>query len=248
MIEEDYVWGLHAVEAALAQASERIDALWVDAQREDQRVNQIVGLAHAAKIKIHRVPRAKLDTLAQGARHQGAVVRYRAAPVLQESALGELLTALDHSALVLVLDEVQDPHNLGACLRSADAAGVDAVIIPRDQAAPINATVRRVACGAAESLRIVQVTNLARSLQVLRDAGVWLVGTAGDAAQEIYDIDLKGPIALVLGGEEGGLRRLTREYCDFMAKLPMHGRVESLNVSVACGVCLFEAVRQRRVR
>ncbi len=244
MSEEDYIFGLHAVDAALAQAADRIDGIWIDAQRDDQRVRHIISMARAAKVKVHRVPRAKLDTLAQG-RHQGVVARYRAAPVLSESALPELLGALDHPPLLLVLDEVQDPHNLGACLRSADAAGVDIVIIPRDQAAPINATVRRVACGATESLKILQVTNLARALQGLRDAGIWLVGTAGDADQSLYDVDLKGPIAMVMGGEEGGLRRLTREACDFLARLPMRGQVESLNVSVACGICLYEAVRQR---
>lgn len=160
---------------------------------------------------------------------------------------GDLASVLEGkpAPLVLVLDCIQDPHNLGACLRTADAAGVDVVVLPKDKSAPITDTVRRVACGAAERVPIVRVTNLARAMEKLKELGVWLVGTADEATQSVYEIDLKGPIGLVMGAEGTGMRRLTGEHCDFLAKVPMFGKVECLNVSVATGVCLFEAVRQR---
>lgn len=160
---------------------------------------------------------------------------------------GDLASVLENKTapLVLVLDCIQDPHNLGACLRTADAAGVDAVILPKDKSAPISDTVRRVACGAAERVPIIRVTNLARAMEKLKELGIWLVGTADEATQTVYELDLKGPIGLVMGAEGSGMRRLTGERCDFLAKVPMFGKVECLNVSVATGVCLFEAVRQR---
>ena len=157
-----------------------------------------------------------------------------------------LIESLDHPPFLLILDGVQDPHNLGACLRSADAAGVDAVIVPKDKAVGLTPVVRKVACGAAESVLFYQVTNLARTMRELQQAGVWLVGAAGEAESDVYDVDLKGALGLVLGAEEGGLRRLTREHCDNLIKIPMLGTVESLNVSVAAGICMFEALRQRR--
>ena len=166
------------------------------------------------------------------------------AHLLEEGDLESVLEGKT-AALVLVLDCIQDPHNLGACLRTADAAGVDVVIVPKDKSAPITDTVRRVACGAVERLPIVRVTNLARAMDKLKELGVWLVGTADEATQSIYEIDLKGPIGLVMGAEGAGMRRLTGERCDFLAKVPMFGKVECHNVSVATGVCLFEAVRQR---
>jgi 23S rRNA (guanosine2251-2'-O)-methyltransferase len=166
-------------------------------------------------------------------------------PRVSEAEFFESLPSID-CPFILVLDGIQDPHNLGACLRSADAAGVHAVIAPKDKAVPLTETVRRVACGAAEHTPFVQVTNLARAMKKLQDAGLWLVGTADEAEQLLYDIDLKGPLAIVLGAEEKGVRRLTRENCDFLARIPMTGAVECLNVSVATGVCLFEAVRQRQ--
>lgn len=166
------------------------------------------------------------------------------ARLLEEGDLAALLEEKT-APLVLVLDCIQDPHNLGACLRTADAAGVDAVILPKDKSAPITETVRRVACGAAERVPIVRVTNLARAMEKLKELGVWLVGTADEATQSIYDIDLKGPIGIVMGAEGAGMRRLTSERCDFLTRVPMFGKVECLNVSVATGVCLFEAVRQR---
>jgi 23S rRNA (guanosine2251-2'-O)-methyltransferase len=169
-----------------------------------------------------------------------------AAPVIGENELPEFLDALPHPAFLLILDGIQDPHNLGACLRTADAAGVDAVILPRDRSAPLNATVRKVACGAAEFVPVVRVTNLARIMRAIRDRGIWVYGAAGEAESTLYQTDLSGPLALVLGGEGKGLRRLTREHCDGLVSIPLDGSVSSLNVSVATGVCLFEARRQRR--
>ena len=189
-----------------------------------------------------------LARVAPGLNHQGALAWVRIPASRGEADLDILLDALDVPAFLLVLDEVQDPHNLGACLRSADAAGVLAVIAPRDNAAGLTPTVAKVASGAAQSVPYIQVTNLARTLDALKARGVWLVGLAGEAQTDLYGLDLKGPLALVLGGEGRGLRRLTRERCDFLACLPMRGRVESLNVSVATGICLYEALRQRMPR
>jgi 23S rRNA (guanosine2251-2'-O)-methyltransferase len=191
--------------------------------------------------------RDRLDRLAGGTGHQGIAAQVNAPAALGEKALDELLTALEEPPLLLVLDGVQDPHNLGACLRSADAAGAHAVIAPRDRAAGLTPVACKVASGAAESVPFIQVTNLARTLRHLRDGWqVRVVGTAGEAETLLYDADLTGPLALVMGSEEKGLRRLTREQCDLLVRLPMAGAVESLNVSVAAGVALFEAVRQRR--
>lgn len=246
MTEEDRVFGLHAVLAALTTAPEHVDAVWLDENRKDRRIHDIVRAAQTAHVKLHKVPRAKLDQMVGAGRHQGVVARYRETPRQGEPELGNFLAQLTVTPLLLVLDGVQDPHNLGACLRSAEAAGVHAVILPRDQAVSLTASVRRVACGAAEVVPVFQVPNLARALKQLREHGIWLVGAAGDAKDTVFDADLRGPLAWVLGGEERGLRRLTREHCDLLVHIPMHGQVESLNVSVAAGICLYEAVRQRR--
>ena len=246
MRDDEYLFGIHAVASALAQTPDRVDTVWVDAHRSDERIAGIVSAAQTARIKLQQVPRAKLDQMAGGGRHQGVVARYREAALLDEGALANVLAGLPAPAFLLILDGVQDPHNLGACLRSADAAGVQAVIIPKDNAAPVTATVRKVASGAAERVPIVQVTNLVRALKLIKDAGVWLVGTADEARQDVYDVDLRVPLAVVMGGEESGLRRLTREHCDFLARLPMLGSVSSLNVSVATGIVLYEVLRQRR--
>lgn len=245
---EDLVFGLHAVLSALSQSPEHVDAVWLDEARRDRRAQEVTHAAQAARVKVHRVPRAKLDQLAGDARHQGAAARLRAAPLRDENDLESFLSTLAEPAFLLILDGVQDPHNLGACLRTADGAGVHAAIIPRDNAVSVTATVRKVASGAAESVPVFQVTNLARTLRALQEQGVWLVGTAGEAPTSLFDADLSGPLALVLGGEEKGLRRLTREHCDLLVHIPMRGRVESLNVSVAAAVCLYEAVRQRQAR
>jgi 23S rRNA (guanosine2251-2'-O)-methyltransferase len=246
MNDEDLICGLHAVLTALKQHPERVAAIWVNAERADKRMNEVIDAARDARVKFHPVPRAKLDKLADGQRHQGAIARLRSIEVGGEAELSEFLTKLPPAPLLLILDGVQDPHNFGACLRVADAAGVHAVILPRDRTAPLSAVARRAASGAAETVRLFQVTNLARALDAIKQAGVWLYGTAEDAPEDIYDTHLTGSLALVLGGEGDGLRRLTREHCDRLIRIPMAGKVESLNVSVAAAIILYEALRQRK--
>ncbi len=237
--------GIHGVRAALGHGEDAIQELWVEqGGRRDRRIRELLDMA--GRVPVHTVDRAKLDSLAGGANHQGVVARVHAPAARDEKALSDILDAASGPPFVLILDGVQDPHNLGACLRSADAAGVHAVIAPRDRAVGLTPVACKVASGAAESVPFVQVTNLARTLRLLKDeAGLWLVGAAGEGETNIYDLDLSGPLGLVLGAEGTGLRRLTREHCDHLARIPMAGAVESLNVSVAAGVCLFEAVRQR---
>ena len=241
------VFGLHAVAALLEHEPGRVTRLWVLASRKDARLNRLVDLARKRGVPINESTRVELDSLAEGARHQGVVAAYagESAP-LGEADLERLLDAVQEGpALVLVLDGVQDPHNLGACLRTADAAGAHAVVAPRDRAVGLTPAVLKVASGAAESVPFVQVTNLARTLRALKDRGLKVVGAAGGAEQPLFAADLSGPLALVMGGEGGGLRRLTREQCDALVRIPMAGAVESLNVSVAAAVCLYEVVRQR---
>lgn len=246
MTEDTLIYGLHAVEAALQQYPDRLRALWVDPQRRDARRRALLELAGQHGVAIRLATAAYLDRLSDHARHQGVVARYAESPRhYGEHDLPALLAGLQEPALLLVLDGVQDPHNLGACLRSAAAAGVHAVIAPADRAAGLTATVRKVACGAAESVPFLAVTNLVRTLRELQQRGLWLVGAAGDAEQTLYQRDLTGPLAIALGAEDKGLRRLTREACDYLARIPISDRVESLNVSVATGIFLFEAVRQR---
>jgi len=240
------VFGLHAVTSLLQRNPTRVSLLLALESRDDARMQQVLDLAEKANVPIRRVARGELDELVPGVSHQGVVAETGAAPVIGENELPEFLDALPHPAFLLILDGIQDPHNLGACLRTADAAGVDAVILPRDRSAPLNATVRKVACGAAEFVPVVRVTNLARIMRAVRDRGIWVYGAAGEAESTLYQTDLSGPLALVLGGEGKGLRRLTREHCDGLVSIPLDGSVSSLNVSVATGVCLFEARRQRR--
>jgi 23S rRNA (guanosine2251-2'-O)-methyltransferase len=239
------VYGLHAVRALLARRPRDVLRLCLAEARDDQRVRELRGLAAAAGVKTTNVPMAALDQETGGAAHQGVLAEVRPSATLNENALLDLLTAARTPPLVLVLDGVSDPHNLGACLRTADAAGATAVVAPRDRAAGLTPVVRKVAAGAAEIIPFAQVTNLARSLRDMKAAGLWIAGTASDGEQELYAADLSGPIAIVMGSEGRGLRRLTRESCDFSVKLPMRGSVESLNVSVAAGVVLYEALRQR---
>ena len=246
-MEDNYICGLHAVLAALKNNPQGVEEIWASDSRGDKRIGRVIETARAARVKIHKSPRAALDRLADGVRHQGVVARLRETPVRNEHDLEMFLSNLPEQPLLLVLDGVQDPHNLGACLRSADAAGAQAVIIPREHTAPLSAVTRRAASGAAESLLIFQVINLARSLRALKAAGIWLVGASQEADTDIFRADLRRPLALVLGGEGRGLRRLTQEECDMLVRIPMAGTVESLNVSVAAGVCLFEAVRQREI-
>lgn len=244
MTESGYLFGLHAVLAALRCRPVPVHALWVDAGRKDARIHEVLDAARKAGVPVERVNGPALDRLCPGMRHQGVVAAREAARPVIEADLPGLL-ARTGTPLLLVLDGVTDPHNLGACLRTADGAGVNAVVVPRDRAAGLTPVARKVASGAAENVPFVQVTNLARTLDSLKEAGVWLVGTSDDAPLTLYQADLKGPLALVLGAEGQGMRRLTRERCDLLVRIPMQGIVSSLNVSVAAGVCLFEAVRQR---
>ncbi|MGD8618205.1 MAG: 23S rRNA (guanosine(2251)-2'-O)-methyltransferase RlmB [Gammaproteobacteria bacterium] len=241
-----HVYGLHAVASLLARRPAEVTALTVAEGAGDRRLSDLLEAAGAAGIAVRRVARKELDKRFPAVRHQGVVATVAAAtPELSEKGLADFLAALAEPAFLLVLDGVQDPHNLGACLRTADAAGVHAVILPRDRASGITPVVHKVACGAVESVPVCFVTNLARTLRQLREAGIWIYGASDAAGQLLYDTDLRGPVALVLGGEGKGLRRLTRELCDYLVAIPMAGQVESLNVSVAAGVLLYEARRQR---
>lgn len=247
-MSEDIIHGLHAVAAALKYEPEQLHGLWVERQRRDARMQALLEQAAGHGIAIHPTDRAELDRLSGGAHHQGIVARLTVRRRSHNEAdLPELLAAAGEPALLLVLDGVQDPHNLGACLRSAAAAGVHAVIAPADRAVGLNATVRKVACGAAEITPFIPVTNLARTLRSLQEQGVWLVGAAGEAKSSLYEVDFTSPTAMVLGAEEKGLRRLTREVCDRLARIPIASNMESLNVSVAAGIFLFEARRQRGI-
>ena len=245
----DAAYGYHAVESLIRREPRRVAALHVQADRQDKRMQALCELSRNQGVSVLSCSKSELDALVSG-RHQGVVA------VLDPAAgaeAGELMSEADLSQhlsrvatpLILILDGVTDPHNLGACLRSADAAGVTAVIFPKDKSADVNDVVRKVASGAAETVPWVRVTNLARTIESLKQAGVWVIGTDGDAEVTLYEQDLSGPCAMVLGSEGAGMRRLTRDLCDFIVKLPMAGAVSSLNVSVAAGVCLFEAVRQR---
>lgn len=235
--------GFHAVTSRLRHAPGTIRDVYVDAQRRDARMQALIDHARQAGRPVHPVDAERLAGLARGTRHQGVVAL--AEPIKLAADLDEVLDGVQGAPLLLILDGITDPHNLGACLRTADAAGVHAVIAPRDRAVGINSTVQRVACGAADTVPYLTVTNLARTMRSLKERGIWLVGAAGEAEQSIYQADLTGPLALVMGAEDTGLRRLTREECDFLVRIPMRGHVESLNVSVATGVVLFEALRQR---
>jgi 23S rRNA (guanosine2251-2'-O)-methyltransferase len=241
----DLIAGLHAVRAALGHGAAGVRELWYDSRRRDRRLRELLDLARTAGVTARPLDREALDRLTGGINHQGVAARVSAPAALDEQALDGLLDHLTAPPLLLILDGVQDPHNLGACLRTADAAGVQAVIAPRDQAAGLTPAACKVASGAAGRVPYVQVTNLARTLRQLRERGIWLVGTAGEAPASLYQADLRGPLGLVMGGEGRGLRRLTREHCDQLLSLPMRGTVASLNVAVAAGIVLYEALRQR---
>ncbi|GAB6388229.1 23S rRNA (guanosine(2251)-2'-O)-methyltransferase RlmB [Stutzerimonas marianensis] len=245
MSDLERIYGLHAVEALLRHHPKRVKQIWLAEGRGDPRVQALLQLAGQAKVRVGQCERREMDAWVEGV-HQGVIAEVSPSQVWGDAMLDELLDRTEEPPLLLVLDGVTDPHNLGACLRTADAAGALAVIIPKDKSATLNATVRKVACGAAEVMPLVAVTNLARTLEKLQQRGLWVVGAAGEAEQELYDQDLSGPTVLVMGAEGKGMRRLTRKHCDFLVRLPMAGSVSSLNVSVATGVCLFEAQRQRR--
>lgn len=244
MSDETIVFGIHAVRTLLQQHPQRTSLLILQKGRDDARIAEVTKLAQAAGVKIAHRDGSELDRLAAGDRHQGVCIRMKSAGVLGEGALDELLDKAK-KPLLLILDGVQDPHNLGACLRTADAVGVTAVIVPRDRAAGLSPVVRKVASGAAETVPLIQVVNLARTMRWLKEREIWIVGTDDQAPKSLYETSLTGPLAVVLGAEGPGLRRLTKENCDALISIPMRGVVESLNVSVATGVVLFEALRQR---
>jgi len=244
-----WLFGLHAIESVLKNDPENIIRLMCADGRRDQRLQHVEVLAQEVGVKIQRVDMRELDKLTRVDRHQGVAAQYRPPRSYDENDLYALLDRLDEPALLLVLDGVTDPHNLGACLRVADGAGVHAVIAPKDRAASLTPTARKVASGAAESLPFVQVTNLARTLDTLKQRDIWVMGLAGEADHTLYASDVsKHALAVVMGAEGSGLRRLTRESCDELVKLPMLGSVESLNVSVAAGVTLYEIRRQRMLK
>ncbi|MCW5634307.1 MAG: 23S rRNA (guanosine(2251)-2'-O)-methyltransferase RlmB [Rubrivivax sp.] len=237
------LFGFHAVTVRVKTAPESVLEVQVDATRRDARMRQFAERVAAAGVRIVESDDARLARLAGTARHQGVVARVL--PLPPRVSLDDVLDAVQGPPLVLVLDGVTDPHNLGACLRVADGAGAHAVVAPRDHAVGLNATVAKVASGAAETVPYLMVVNLARTLGELKERDIRIVGTGDDAPRSLYEADLRGPLALVLGAEGPGLRQLTRRTCDELVRIPMAGAVESLNVSVAAGVCLFEARRQR---
>ncbi len=239
------LYGLHSVQAALDYSPKKIHQAWVDSGRQDKRLTQALDDLAALGIVPEKVDRKRLDRLADNNNHQGIVIEVEMPGELSESDLKTAVENLTETALFLVLDNVQDPHNLGACLRTADATGVHGVIITKDNATGITPTVCKVASGAAETVPVYQVTNLARTLRWLKGEGLWIMGAAGETAQTVYTTDFTIPMALVVGTEGKGLRRLTKEQCDVLVSVPMLGQVESLNLSVATGVLLYEAVRQR---
>ena len=240
-----WIVGLNAVAAAIEHDADNVREVLLEAGAKNPRIGELETQARRVGIDVRRVNQQALDGVAGGVRHQGAAARYAAVKTWDEHELEGLIEAAQGKALILVLDGVQDPHNLGACLRSAAAAGATAVVIPKDKAVQINATVRKTSAGAADTIPVISATNLSRCLRDLQKLGVWIYGLAGEADALLYAIDLRGNVALVMGGEGDGLRRLTREHCDQLVKIPMPGEFESLNVSVATGVALFEVVRQR---
>jgi 23S rRNA (guanosine2251-2'-O)-methyltransferase len=243
--KRNFVYGLHAVNAVLERAPERLLELWMAQPRDDARARALRDRAQHAGVRIQSVGGEVLAKLVGEVAHQGAVAAVRPLKAWDEHDLMQGLSQTDGDPLLLILDGVTDPHNLGACLRTADAAGAHAVLIPKDRAAAVDGVVRKVAAGAAEFVPVASVTNLARTIELLKARGIWVVGTDGEAPQTLYAADLKRPLALVLGAEGAGMRRLTRDRCDFLVRIPMAGQVESLNVSVAAGIALFEARRQR---
>jgi 23S rRNA (guanosine2251-2'-O)-methyltransferase len=246
--QHEIVYGIHSVRHALEQAQHDILELWMqDNKKAGKELSDICRLAHQTGVPVQQVSGKTLDRITGATAHQGVALKRRVTTAHQSPLdLADLLNgSMDKPPLLLILDGVQDPHNLGACLRTANAAGANGVVIPKDRAVQVNATVTKVASGAVEHVPVIAVTNLARGLDAMRAAGVWVFGAAEDATTSLYDIDLTVPLALVLGAEGAGLRRNTREHCDQLFRIPMHGKVESLNVSVAAGVCLYETVRQR---
>ncbi|WP_323752937.1 23S rRNA (guanosine(2251)-2'-O)-methyltransferase RlmB [Marinobacter sp.] len=243
-MSQEYVFGWHAVDAVLKREPERLLRVWIQTGRQDKRVKSVTEALDGLGVRWSVVHRRELDERVAGV-HQGVVAEVSESREWTEADLLAQLASSNKPPFLLVLDGVTDPHNLGACMRTADAVGVHAVIVPKDKSATLTPVARKVACGAAETVPFVRVTNLARFLRELKDQGVWLIGTAGESDANVFQADFKGPVALVMGAEGKGMRRLTREHCDQLVNIPMHGHVDSLNVSVATGVCLYEALRQR---
>jgi len=239
------IFGFHAVTARLRHDASSVEEIYIDAERHDRRMQEMLRAAEAAKVRIIQTEGQRLDGMVGTRRHQGVVAK--AGELSLARNLDELLDAIDGPPLLLILDGVTDPHNLGACLRVADGAGAHAVIAPKDRAVGLNATAAKVASGAAETVPYITVTNLARTMRELKERDIWLIGTTDDAGKGLYEADFSGGSALVMGSEGEGMRRLTRENCDVLVSIPMQGAVESLNVSVASGICLYEARRQRIV-
>ena len=249
MSDTRILFGFHAVQSRLRQHQLSVQEILIDKDRIDARMKDLLNMAEEYNVRVMQVERSRLDGMAGiNGRHQGVIARVVDTPIPYKDIHDVLESELKEPPFFLVLDGVEDPHNLGACLRVADAMGVHAVIAPKDRAVGLNATVRKVASGAAETVPFIAVTNLARTLRELKDAGVFIVGTTMDAPQSLLDIKLNGPIALVLGSEGEGIRRLTAENCDALVTIPMFGSVQSLNVSVASGICLYEARRQRQLQ
>lgn len=248
MSDARILFGFHAVLSRLRQHSASIQEILIDRDRIDARMKDLLSLADGAGVRLMQVERSRLDGMAgTNGRHQGVIARVVDTPIPYKDIHDILESDLTEPPFFLVLDGVEDPHNLGACLRVADAMGVHAVIAPKDRAVGLNATVRKVACGAAETVPFIAVTNLARTLRDLKEAGVWIIGAAAEAENDLFATKFEGPVALVLGAEGTGLRRMTAETCDALVSIPMFGSVESLNVSVASGICLYEARRQRNL-
>lgn len=240
------VYGIHAVESVIRFRAKQIQQLFLLRARNDKRLTALRQLAVDASINILEVDKRELERLCGSAKHQGAVAKINQNHQLTENDFYQAIEQSDKPAFILVLDGVEDPHNLGACLRVADAAGVDAVLVPKSRGCKITAAVRKVSAGAADAMPFVEVSNLARALKELKTLGVWVVGTAGETEQTLYQTNLKGSLAIVMGNEGEGMRRLTKEHCDILLKIPMQGYVSSLNVSVATGIVLFEARRQNQ--
>ncbi|MDT4328960.1 23S rRNA (guanosine(2251)-2'-O)-methyltransferase RlmB [Methylomonas sp. MED-D] len=239
------LFGVHAVQAALEHSPDKIRRAWIDGQRQDARLKPLLDALAELGVNPEKTERKKLERMADGKNHQGIVVAVELPAMRSEDQLKQDFDALTETPFYLILDQVQDPHNLGACLRTADAVGVHGVVVTKDNAAGITPTVCKVASGAAETVPVYQVTNLARVLRWFKDQNVWIMGAAGEAEQTVYQMKLDMPLALVMGAEGSGLRHLTRQHCDFLVKIPMVGQVESLNVSVATGVLLYEVFRQK---
>ncbi|MEE9355953.1 MAG: 23S rRNA (guanosine(2251)-2'-O)-methyltransferase RlmB [Methylococcaceae bacterium] len=239
------IFGIHAAQSILDYSPQKIHNAWIGQNRHDQRLQKLSNTLSELGVQIIKADRQTLDKLSNGKNHQSVVIEVEMPQAKTEDELKQAVSQLTQAAFYLIMDHIQDPHNLGACLRTADAVGVDGVIVTKDQAAGITPTVCKVASGAAELVPVYQVTNLVRTLNWMKQQGMWVIGAAGEAEQAIYQADLSVPIALVVGAEEKGMRRLTREQCDVLVKIPMHGKVDSLNVSVAAGVLMYEVVRQR---